>query len=129
MRVFGRYIGVQLVAYGIDMGGFLLVMLLGGGPLLANVAAKLAAGGVAFLAHRRLTFAVHGQPGAGAQLLKYTMLLVLNVPLATGALAVLLPWIAPPALAKFLADVVCVGLTFLASRWLVFRPSPGREAT
>ncbi len=124
MRTFGRYVGVQILAYGIDMGGFLAILALGGEPLLANVIAKLAAGGFAFLAHRRLTFAVHQSSAAGGQLLRYSLLLALNVPLATGLLALLLPWIAVPAAAKFIADVVCVGLTFLASRWLVFRPTP-----
>jgi putative flippase GtrA len=127
MRTFARYLGVQVLAYAIDMGGFLLVVWLGGGPLFANVLAKLGAGGFAFLAHRRLTFGLRGEPGAGGQLLRYAVLLALNVPLATGILALLLPWFANAALAKFVADVVCVGLTFLLSSRLVFRRMPAGD--
>lgn len=127
IRVFSRYVGVQVLAYGIDMGGFLLLVWLGLGPVWANVPAKIAAGAFAFLAHRHLTFAVHGRGGAGGQALRYALLLALNVPLASAVLALLLPWIAPPAAAKFVADVICVLLTFLASRHFVFRPPGPRE--
>ena len=129
MHTFARYLGVQVLAYAIDMGGFLAVVALGAGPLFANVLAKLAAGGFAFLAHRHLTFGLRGQPGAAGQLLRYAVLLALNVPLATGILALLLPWFSSAALARFLADVVCVGLTFFLSSRLVFRRQPvGKRA-
>ena len=124
IRVFSRYVGVQVLAYGIDMGSFLLFVALGMGPVLANVPAKLAAGTFAFLAHRRVTFGVHGRGGAGSQLLRYALLLALNVPLSSGLLALLLPWIGPAALAKFIADAICVLLTFFASRHFVFRAPP-----
>jgi len=127
IRVFSRYVGVQLLAYVIDMGSFLLGVALGLGPVWANVPAKLLAGAFAFVAHRRVTFRVHGQAGAGSQLLRYGLLLALNVPLSSGLLALLLPWIGPPALAKLVADVICVALTFVASRYLVFRAAPGKE--
>lgn len=127
LGTFGRYVGVQLLAYAIDMGVFLLASHAGAGPIPANIAAKLAAGLFAFVVHRRMTFGVHGQPGVAGQALRYGLLLALNVPLASGVLALLLPWIAPAALAKFVADVICVGLTFVLSRQLVFRPTAARD--
>lgn len=130
LGTFGRYVGVQLFVYALDMGVFLLALSAGAGPIPANVAAKTTAGLTAFLAHRRMTFGVHGQPGVAGQALRYGLLLALNVPLSSGVLALLLPWIAPPMLAKFVADVLCVGLTFVLSRQLVFRPTvrPDRHA-
>ena len=122
LRQFSRYLGVQVVAYGIDMGVFLLLTgLLATGPLWANVAAKIAAGAFAFVAHRRITFQTHGQPGSMAELLKYSLLLAANVPASSGLLWLLLPYLHPPALAKLAADVGCVALTFLLSRYVVFR--------
>ena len=121
---FSRYVGVQLLAYAFDMGTFLFATWLGSGPLVANVFGKLLAGGFAFFAHRRLTFGVHRQPGAAGQLLRYAALLALNVPLSSAVLALLLQWIEQPVLAKFIADVLCVGITFVLSRQLVFRPKP-----
>lgn len=128
IRVFSRYVGVQVLAYAIDMGGFLLLVALGLGPVWANVPAKLAAGTFAFLAHRHVTFAVGDRAGAGGQALRYALLLALNVPLSSGVLALLLPWLAPAAAAKFVADAICVLLTFLASRHFVFRAAGGQGA-
>lgn len=125
IRMFSRYVAVQIVAYGIDMGSFLaLSEWMGMHPVAANVVAKALAGTFAFFAHRRVTFAVHGRGGGTTQLLKYAVLLALNIPIASGLLALLLPWVAPPAAAKFVADMICVGLTFLLSRYLVFT-APG----
>jgi putative flippase GtrA len=130
IAVFSRYVAVQIVAYGIDMGVFLLLASgLALHPLAANVVAKLLAGAFAFVVHRRLTFAVHGKGGGRAQLVKYAALLALNIPAASVVLALLLPWVQPAAAAKFLADVLCVAVTFLASRYLVFRvPEPGSRS-
>ena len=120
MRTFSRYVGVQVIAYGIDMGGFLLLNTLLG-PLSANVLSKIVAGIFAFVAHRRVTFRVHGLSDGRTQLLKYALLLALNIPVSSGLLALLLPWLAPPdALAKLVSDIACVGLTFILSRHLVF---------
>lgn len=126
IRTFSRYIGVQVIAYGIDMGGFLLLNTLLG-PLFSNVLSKIAAGIFAFILHRRVTFKVHGHSDGRAQLLKYSLLLAVNVPLSSGLLALLLPWIAPAALAKLISDVACVGFTFALSRYLVFTRTHSAE--
>ncbi|MDI9238739.1 GtrA family protein [Lysobacter sp. LF1] len=121
IAMFSRYVAVQIVAYAADMGSFLLATsLLGWQPLPANVLAKLVAGSLAFVAHRRITFGVHGKGRERTQLFRYIALLALNVPMSSGALAVLLHVVHMEVLAKFLADVVCVGVTFLLSRHLVF---------
>lgn len=125
MQTFGRYLGVQVIAYGIDLGTFLALGLVLD-PLPSNVLSKLAAGLFAFIAHRHVTFKVGRQSDLHAQLVKYGLLLALNIPLGSFLLALLLPWVAPAALAKFLSDVACVGVTFLLSRHVVFvrsRPS------
>ena len=120
LRIFSRYVAVQLAAYVVDMGGFLLLTTAGIDPLMANVASKLAAGAFAFIAHRRFTFSIGSQGDGVSQLVKFSLLLLLNIPVSTLLLALFLPWISPPGLAKFIADVACVGLTFLAARYFVF---------
>lgn len=130
LRAFSRYLLVQVLAYGIDMGGFVLLTWGAGvSPVIANIAGKLAAGAFAFLAHRRFTFGVHLEGGGRAQLLKYSLLLVANIPLSSALLAWLLHWIDSPVAAKFVSDAICVALTFGLSRTLVFRApkrtSPG----
>lgn len=130
IRILSRYVGVQLLAYVIDMSVFLLGTGVAGlAPLPANVVAKLAAGTFAFIAHRRITFRVHGQRGTAGQAWKYVALLLLNIPMTSAVLALLLPVLAPPALAKFVSDVACMAVTFVLSRYLVFTvPSPKEPA-
>lgn len=124
MREAGRYVAVQLVAYGLDYGAYLLVFHASGNALGANVVGKIMAGAFAFVAHRLFTFRSSDGP-AGAQLLRYAALLALNIPLSSLCLYVLLGWM-PPLAAKVVADVACVAVTFVLSRALVF--SRGRGA-
>jgi putative flippase GtrA len=118
---FIRYSSIQLLAYGIDMGLFLIVMQSGlSGPILANVMAKLAAGIFAFIAHRSYTFRVSDSPAVRQQAVRYFSLLALNIPVASAILALLLAWVAAPVADKFIADVVCVALSYLLSKHFIF---------
>jgi putative flippase GtrA len=124
---FARYGLVQVFAYVIDMGTFLLVLWTGlSGPLLANVAAKVAAGLFAFAAHRHFTFGTGERGNTLAQGLRYFALLALNIPLSSGLLALLLPWIPQSAVAKFISDVVIVAVTYWVSKVIVFAPAKAR---
>lgn len=125
---FARYVAVQLVAYAVDLGVF--VVLFHGGlarAVAANLAAKVAAGAFAFVVHRTFTFGVRGRDRIHGQMLRYALLLALNVPLAT-AMLVAVSWLVPDlVLAKVLADIACVGLTFLLVRHGVFGAPRGRS--
>lgn len=118
---FARYVAIQLLAYGIDMGLFLIVLKSGlSGPIMANVFAKLIAGIFAFIIHRNFTFRVADSSSIRHQAIRYFVLLALNVPVASVILSALLVWIVEPAAAKFIADIVCVALTYGISRHFVF---------
>lgn len=118
---FVRYVAIQLLAYGIDMGMFLIFFKSGiAGPIEANILAKLAAGAFAFVAHRHFTFRVAESITLKGQAVRYFVLLALNIPVASAILALLLLWIAEPVAAKFIADVICVALTYLLSKHLIF---------
>ena len=118
---FARYVAVQVAAYGLDIGLFLLLFALAGwGALVANVVAKILAGAFAFLAHRCFTFETARGGSQARQAILYVLLWSLNVPLATGLLAVfLLPGV-PVVIAKVLADVFCVGFNYVISRNYIF---------
>lgn len=118
---FVRYAAIQLLAYGIDMGLFLIVFKSGlSGPIIANVLAKLSAGIFAFFVHRSFTFRVADSSAFRHQAIRYFVLLTLNIPVASAILAVLLVWIAEPVAAKFIADIVCVALTYGLSKYFIF---------
>jgi putative flippase GtrA len=118
---FLRYISVQLFAYVLDMGGFVLLLsTIRADPIVANIFGKVLAGLFAFLAHRNFTFNEARNENKGRQAGMYFLLLALNVPLSSAALSVVL-WIIPhPVFAKLISDVVCVAVTYWASKKYVF---------
>jgi putative flippase GtrA len=103
------------------MGMFLVVLYTGAvGHVGANVVAKLAVGLFAFVAHSHFTFRVVEGVAARGQVIRYFVLLGLNIPVATAILALLLKWITEQVAAKLIADVVCVGLIYLTSKHFIF---------
>lgn len=117
-----RYIIVQMLAYGIDMGVFLLaVSVVGVGPLPANIVSKVCAGFFAFLMHRQFTFRLQESQYDRTQPLKYFLLLGLNVPLATVLLWFVLTLISHAVIAKVLSDIAIIFINFMLSRHWVYR--------
>ena len=118
---FVRYTVIQIVAYVIDMGGFLLLLytqLLT--PVPANILGKLAAGIFAFFFHKHFTFRIGFGPGTAGHAARYFALLTLNIPLSSFVLVLQLAWINDPSVAKIVADVICIALTYLTSKYFVF---------
>lgn len=118
---FVRYVAVQLVAYGIDIGTFLFLLTFGiFNPLIANVFGKFAAGAFAFLAHRIFTFRVTSSAPVSRQMFSYVALLVLNIPLSSFVLFLLLRVFDSAVATKLVADAICVVFTYVLSKYLVF---------
>lgn len=117
---FIRYGAIQLMAYALDMGAFLLfIALLEGHPVLANIAGKGVAGVFAFFLHRHFTFqATRGS--SKAQAVRYFSLLAINIPVASVLFSVGLYVVDSPAPVKFVCDVICVALTYWISKLFVF---------
>jgi len=127
-----RYLLVQLVAYGLDIGTFQALIATGvSGPVVANLAGKVPAGTFAFFAHRHFTFRVGNAAGVHREAVKYLLLLLINAPLSSLILAGLLGVMTQVTLAKILADILSVGLTFTLTKHLVFgrRPQAGRSGS
>jgi putative flippase GtrA len=121
-----RYLLVQIVAYGLDLGTFQALVATGvSGPIVANLAGKVPAGIFAFLVHRRFTFRIGNAAGVHREAIKYLLLLLVNAPLSSLILAGLLGVMPHVTLAKILADVLSVGLTFTLTKYLVFARRPG----
>ena len=119
--IFLRYVLIQLLAYGIDMGLFLVLLHSGFASTIGcNILAKLCAGVFAFMSHRHFTFHLNEKASIGQQAIRYLSLLALNIPIASAVLAFLLVWIANPVVAKFMADVCCVVLSYILSKRFIF---------
>lgn len=118
---FVRYIVVQILAYGLDIGGFLVgCYFFGDRPIVANIIGKIVAGVFAFFAHRNFTFGVAHAGKKSQQVTMYFLLLALNVPISSAVLSIVLLVISPPILAKFIADAVCVVSNYWISKKFVF---------
>lgn len=118
---FVRYVAIQVLAYAIDMGVFLVVLKAAlFTPIMANVLGKVAAGIFAFVAHRVFTFRVAERSSKKQQAIRYFLLLSLNIPLSSAVFSIMLAFISNPVAAKFIADVVCVVLTYGLSKHFVF---------
>ena len=119
LRTLSKYFFVQVFAYGLDLGGFLLfsTML---HPIGANVIGKILAGTFAFVAHRHVTFDQAASTNLWRQLCGYGFLMAFNIPLSSSILAGLLHVVRWPVAAKVIADAVCIVFTFYVSKRIVF---------
>lgn len=127
---FIRYLLVQMIAYGLDMGGFVLFFTyLGISALVANVIGKLLAGLFAFIAHRSFTFGIAGVIGTEQQAVRYFTLLALNIPFSALVLSVTLRVMPTEVVAKLIADVICVFFSYWLSRRFIFLVSNNPPST
>ncbi|MFJ3120886.1 GtrA family protein [Pseudomonas protegens] len=118
--IFIRYGAIQVLAYALDMGTFLLLLyFFQNEPVLANIAGKGVAGLFAFFLHRHFTF----QSTAGSskvQAVRYFSLLAINIPAASVLLGAGLYFFDNPTVVKFVSDVACVLLTYWLSKVFIF---------
>lgn len=125
---FMRYLLVGVVTYCVDMSAFLVLLnFFGIDLLLANMISKVLAGLFSFFSHRAFTFGLVASTGRGRQAIRYFILLALNVPLSALILSAIL-WITPiGVLAKVLSDVILVLISYLQSKFIVFKIRRGYE--
>ena len=124
LTAFLRYNLVQIVAYGIDLGTF--TVLAGDTKpslVLANFVSRVAAGCFAFWAHKHFTFKRSQSQDTKRELGHYAILLFATWPVSSTIL-VLLNSFMPAVAAKIIGDAICVGLSFLATRYVVFSHVP-----
>lgn len=125
---FIRYGVIQLLAYVLDMGSFLLLMsLFKEEPVLANILSKGVAGVFAFFLHRYFTFQSTGGSGK-AQALRYFSLLAINIPVASVLFSAGLYFVNSPTPVKFVSDVACVVVTYWISKLFVFHSDARKSA-
>ena len=119
--MFFRYIIVQILAYVIDMGGFLLMLKLGiFEAVVANILSKCAAAIFSFVGNRNFTFCSNNSADFNKQAIRYILVLAMNIPFSTGILSLFLLWIYEPAIAKFLADGIGAILSYIISKKFIY---------
>jgi putative flippase GtrA len=116
-----KYLTVQVLAYFIDMGIYIfLVSMLFISPFFANIISKFIAGIFAFIIQRRFTFRVPANYRMCKQAALYFLVLIINIPVASAILILILNFISDAVLAKFLSDIACIGISYLLSKNIIF---------
>lgn len=117
---FLRYVTIQLLAYALDMGSFvLLTSLFKDDWVFMNIVGKVIAGMFAFFLHRHFTFE-STQGSKKTQAVRYFSLLAINIPFSSALFTAGLHVLDAPAAVKFISDVLCVILTYWISKLFVF---------
>lgn len=119
---FLRYLIAGTATYAVDFSVFLAlaeVMLVP--PVLANLVGKIAGGIFSFFSHRIFTFRIQGPNQQGAQALGYFLILLLNVPLFTLTFFFIQQFIYYPLASKIISDGICIIITYIEMKFMVFR--------
>jgi putative flippase GtrA len=125
---FLRYLVVQLMAYVVDMGSFMLLLnLIIIDPITANILSKILAGIFAFILQRKFTFRVEADGLLQKQAMRYFVILFINIPIASSILFLMLLWTPDAVRAKLFSDIACVGISYLLSKYFIF--SSGNSTT
>jgi putative flippase GtrA len=110
--VFLRYGLVAGVAYGIDFGGYLLLMSLGYSPVLANALIKIVAAIFGFFAHRHFTYSIKERNDIGKHAVRYFGLALFYTPLSSLVLYCIMFVLPNPIYAKAASDISLFLLMF-----------------
>ena len=117
-----RYLIIAVLAYFIDMGGYILLVRMSVEPLVANVVVKVLAAIFGFFAHRRFTFLIKDNRNIGPHAVRYFGLALMYTPASTLALFVAVHFVSDVVLAKFVCDVVLfVSVYWITSKFAFFR--------
>jgi len=118
-KSWARYIVVGAVAYLIDFCSFVITLKLGMSAFNSNIVGKVNGGIFGFFAHRHFTFKVkHGLKIN--QAMRYFFLLALYAPVSSFILKLVMYFIHVSILAKFISDVICIILSYLLTKYIVF---------
>ncbi|MFY1866534.1 GtrA family protein [Achromobacter xylosoxidans] len=119
---FARYLSVQVAAYAIDMGGFILLSRYLLVPVLvANIISKFCSGIFSFAVNRAFTFGLQGADRAWRQAVVYFSLMALTLPMSSLVLHGVLQIVTWPVAAKFISDAICLVINYWLTKRVVFR--------
>ena len=124
VRELAAFLVVGGLSAAIDAGVFLLLSWLGLHPVLASSIGFLSAFAVNFGGNRRVVFRARSAPG---QLWRYIALVVLNLGLSAGIVALGIAVGLHPTIAKGVSLVLIAAFNFVAMRQWVFRDRGGRD--
>lgn len=112
--VFIKYSLVAGVVYGIDFGGYILLLSMGNSAVVANTLIKVVALVFGFFAHRYFTYSITERNNMGKHAVRYFGLGLIYTPVSSMVLYVLMFLVTNPIYAKLITDISL----FAASFWV-----------
>lgn len=120
LPTFVRYLMVAVVAYVVDMGGYIFLLYLGLSPVYSNSLVKVAAAIFGFYAHRFFTYQIKDKTNIFNHAIKYGSLVLLYTPTSSLCLMLLMKVITNPITAKFVCDVILFVLVYWITSTFTF---------
>lgn len=116
-----RYVIVQGSAFAIDFSIFFILNTFTlTTPIMSNLLAKVVAGCFGFYFQRGYVFQASQSSLIAFQAVRFISILVMNNLLQIIVMAILNIFLASPVLAKIVADVSCILLSYFAARYFIF---------
>lgn len=103
--IFLRYGLVAGVAYGIDLGGFILLLSYGLSPLTSNIIIKLVAAIFGFFSHRYFTYSIKNFNEIKKEAIRYFSLAIFYTPTSSIFLYGIMQIVKNPIYAKAISDI------------------------
>ena len=118
--VFVRYVLVAGVAYGIDFGGYILLLNIGYKPVIANMMIKVVAAIFGFFTHRYFTYSIRERNEIGKHAVRYFGLALFYTPVSSVVLFGIMKLLPNPVYAKFISDVLLFLFMYLITSKFTF---------
>ena len=118
--VFVRYVLVAGVAYGIDFGGYILLLSFGYKPVIANMMIKVVAAIFGFFTHRYFTYSIRERNEIGKHAVRYFGLALFYTPVSSVVLFGIMKLLPNPVYAKFISDVLLFLFMYLITSKFTF---------
>jgi putative flippase GtrA len=124
--VFLRYGLVAGAAYGVDFGGYVLLIGLGYSPVVANALIKVVAAIFGFFSHRYFTYSITDRSNMGKHAMRYFGLALIYSPVSSALLFGIMFLVSNPIYAKAVSDISLFLLMFwITSKFAFIRTEPG----
>jgi putative flippase GtrA len=125
-----RYLIVAGLAYGIDLGGFILLLGLNYSPFVSNILVKVVAAIFGFFGHRYFTYVVTDNQDMSKHAIKYFGLALFYTPVSSIFLYLLMTIFPNPVYAKLMTDISLFVLMFwITSKYAFTKSNEGKNLT
>lgn len=116
-----RYCAIALLAYALDMGGYVFMINIGIKPIFANGSIKIFAAIFGFFMHRNFTYKIKDRSKMHIHAYRYFGMAFLYTPLSTIVLYLSLSLFYEPIFSKLFSDIILILITYIITTSFTFK--------